>query len=201
MKDENNKDRNFPTALIATISFFEGMGFNCRSNLTLMLLTAVLFMCGGSRMLMAEDKAKENTAPETSTASTDFDWCVLVCPKTCTPGKEFEIRIEPKNLKETTRNWEANKLPVHLFWSGKDKWGGYLSHFGSVEVTKGGPIVIKGKFDLDEKIKNDAAYVCVNAYLTSDWGDDKNKAADLMGPKIEIVKEKASAVPAKPASN
>lgn len=128
----------------------------------------------------------ENPVP---TTSTDFGWCVLTCPKTCEPGKQFELNFDLKNLKEISRNWEADKLAVHLLWSGKGK-GGYLGHFGSVEVKKDGVVAMKGKFSLNDKISSDAESVSVKAVLTSDWASqDENKAADLTGPKIEIIKK------------
>ncbi|HCE42139.1 MAG TPA: hypothetical protein DET40_01155 [Lentisphaeria bacterium] len=177
---------------LKSAEIFEKLGLLRRLYTAALLLVSTFLISDAFSQSTAGGSGKEESS---STTTTDFDWCVLVCPKTCNPGKEFEIRIEPKNLKETTRNWEAGKLAVHLFWSGKEKWGGYLTHFASVELSKGGPIVLKGKFELNDKIRNEAAYVCVNAYLTSDWTDDKNKAADLMGPKIEIVNEKEAPAP------
>lgn len=120
---------------------------------------------------------------------TDYDWCTLTCPKTCTPGKEFEVRLEPKDIKETSRNWEANKLNVHLHWSGKEKWGGYLCRFDAAEIAKEGAITLRGKFELKDNLATDASYVHVSAVLASDWtATAENKAAEFMGPKIEIVK-------------
>ena len=162
------------------------------ANLTMLMMMSVLLLCVAPHMIMAEDAAKDNSA---STTTSDYGWCVLTCPKTCTPGKEFELKLELRNLKEISRNWEANKLAVHLFWSNNEKWGGYLAHFASAEVSRDGELTLKGKFDLNDKIKAGALYVHVKAVLSSDWGSqDDKKAADLMGPRIIIVKNE-SAVP------
>ena len=156
------------------------------ANLTMLMIMSVLLLCVAPHMIMAEDAAKDNSA---STTTSDYGWCVLTCPKTCTPGKEFELKLELRNLKEISRNWEANKLAVHLFWSNNEKWGGYLAHFASAEVSRDGELTLKGKFDLNDKIKAGALYVHVKAVLSSDWGSqDDKKAADLMGPRIIIVK-------------
>ena len=183
MKCELKNDRNFSTIGKCAVK---------RSvNLTMLLLMSVLFICVVPNMIMAEDAAKDNSA---STTTSDYGWCVLTCPKTCTPGKEFELKLELRNLKEISRNWEANKLAVHLFWSNNEKWGGYLAHFASAEVSKDGELTLKGKFELNDKIKADALYVHVKAVLSSDWGSqDDKKAADLMGPRIVIVKADSAA--------
>ena len=160
-------------------------GFERSMKLTMLLLIAAIFICAGA-VAKAGDAVKENSV---DTITTDYGWCVLTCPKTCKPGEPFEVSMDLK-VKEISRNWEANKLAVHLFWSGKEKWGGYLGHFGSAEVVKDGVLTLKGKFELDDKIKAEAAFVLVKVWMASEWAaTDENKAADLMGPKIEIVKD------------
>jgi hypothetical protein len=156
-------------------------------NAFIRLLAFSVFSAASLFCLAPSGALAEEAAADAQTTVTDFGWCVLTCPKTCKSGEEFEIKLELKNLQEVSRNWTADKLAVHLFWSGQDKWGGYLSHFGSLVVSKNGTQTLKGKFVLDDKLKDKAFYAHVNAYLNSDWGTE-NKAADLMGPRIQIVK-------------
>lgn len=187
MKCELKNDRNFSTT------------GKCAVNLTMWLMMSVLFLCAVPHVIMAEDAAKDSSA---STTTSDYGWCVLTCPKTCTPGKEFELKLELRNLKEISRNWEANKLAVHLFWSNNENWGGYLAHFASAEVSRDGELTLKGKFELNDKIKTEAVYVHVKAVLSSDWGSqDEKKAADLMGPRIVIVKDESAVTKAAPLSS
>jgi hypothetical protein len=179
---------------INLVSISEDTAFANPVKLISMLFLGVLFMCGGS-LIGAEDAAMDNPA---TTITTDFGWCILTSPKTCIPGKVFELKFEFKNLKEVSRNWEADKLAVHLFWSGKGK-GGYLIPFGSAGVSKDGTVILKGKFNLNDKISSDAEYVSAKVVLTSDWAkQDENKAADFIGPKIEILKD-AAAIQKEPA--
>jgi hypothetical protein len=151
--------------------------------LSLFLMSALFVSCG----------TLFSSEPETggdNLQTQDYGWCVLTCPKTCEPGQTFELKLDLRNLKEISRNWEADKLAVHLFWAGKGK-GGYLCPFKSVGVSKDGVVVLKGKFNLNDKIRADAEYVSAKVVLTSDWGkQDENKAADFVGPKIGIIKGK-----------
>lgn len=163
---------------------FSGSNFGIQNRIIFFMVSVYLLL--GAITVFAEEDNKEK-AP--NTVGKDFGWCVLTCPATCSEGKEFEIKLDLKHLKDISRNWEANKLAVHLFWSSDEKWGGYLCPFKSVGVDKDGEITMKGKFTLNEKIKSQAAYVHVKAVLTSDWtNQDEQKAADLMGPRIKILK-------------
>ena len=137
--------------------------------------------------------AGESLASE-STQQAQYDWCTLTCPKTCTPGKPFEIKLAFKNIKETTQLWKYTKLTVLLFWSNEGRWGDCLGQFASAEITKEGDLTLKGTFELNDDIEDSAAYVHVNAVLSSDSKFTKeNTAAKFMGPRIAVVKEQASA--------
>ena len=54
---------------------------------------------------------------KTGTLTASIELGVLTCPKTCTPGKEFEIKLDVKDFDKVFKNGKANKLPVHLWWS------------------------------------------------------------------------------------
>jgi hypothetical protein len=48
-------------------------------------------------------------------------------------------------------------------------------------------LTLRGKIQLDAKTSG-AANVQVQVHLTTDWANDRDKAAEFMGPKMEIVK-------------
>ena len=131
--------------------------------------------------------AKSGGIAKADTATARYGWCVVNYPKTCSPGKEFEVTLAISDPEKVTKSWKANKLAVHLFWSTGSKWGGYLAHFASAEVGKDSSLVLRGKFQLDAKTA-EAACVKVQGYLTDDWADDKHRAAEFFGPVIELVK-------------
>ena len=157
--------------------------------LSLLFMLVMLFSGTGDRGALAG----ESLASE-STQQAQYDWCTLTCPKACTPGKPFEITFAFKNIKETTQLWKYTKLTVLLFWSNEGRWGDCLGQFASAELTKEGDLTLKGKFDLNDDIADSAAYVHVNAVLSSDSRFTKeNTAAKFMGPRIALVKEEAPA--------
>lgn len=117
----------------------------------------------------------------------DLGWCTVTCPQAVTPGRAFEVRLHVKNPREITRDGKANKLAVNLWWSTQETWGGYLDHFASAEVGQDGDLILKGKCRLNDKAAK-ATSVQVGGYLTDDWSNDRVKAAEFMGPKLQLVR-------------
>ena len=74
----------------------------------------------------ASTLAKSVGGAKADTATARYDWCVVTYPKTCSPGKEFEVTLAVSDPAKVTKRWKANKLAVHLFW-GKDRNGAGIS--------------------------------------------------------------------------
>ena len=102
-------------------SQFSGSKYGILNRLIFSLVS--IFLVFATTTVSAEE---ETRGKDQKTVGKDFGWCVLTCPATCKEGEEFEIKLDLKHLKDISRNWEANKLAVHLFWSSDEKWGGAI---------------------------------------------------------------------------
>lgn len=159
------------------------------SMLLVLLLLTVVVLCATTKLYGAEDNSPVKDTEKENTITVEYGWCNVTFPKSVKIGVEFDIVFDMIDLKDITRNWEANKLAVHLFWDSAEKWGGYLSPFSSVGIAKDGIIKITGKFTLTEAQKQQVEFIRVSAVLCSEWENQgETKVANFMGPRIAVSK-------------